>query len=52
MEKWNLDYAHLPEMQITDLMTDDPIPEDLTEKGTEAITLTPLRFKFKMAKNT
>ena len=32
LEKWNLDYAHLPEMQITDLIIDAQIPEDLTEK--------------------
>ena len=46
LEKWNLDYAHLPEMQITDLTIDAQVPEDLTEEDSEAITLTePLRFK-------
>ena len=32
LEKWNLDYAHLPEMQITDLTIDAQILEDLTGK--------------------
>ena len=40
-----------PKMQITDLAIDVPIPKDLTEKDTEAITLTEsLRFKFKISK--
>ena len=52
-EKWNLDNAHLPELQITDLAIDVPNTEDLIEKDTKAITLTePLRFKFKMAFKT
>ena len=40
LEKWNLDYAHLPEMQITDLTIDAQIPEDLIKNDSEAITLT------------
>ena len=46
-----MDYAHLPEMHVTDLTIDAQIPEDLIEKDFEAITLTePLRLK--MANNT